>query len=71
MANSEFDRETLLDISVNIVPLVIILFFAGLLVAAPFPSNLFVEAIALGLHVVPFVLLALLTYIAAQYLGGE
>lgn len=69
MADSVFDRETLLDISVNIVPLVIILFFVGLfLVTSPWPPDLLIEAVTIGLHVIPFVLLALLTYIAAHYL---
>jgi hypothetical protein len=69
MADSVFDRETMLDISVNIIPLVILLFFiVYLLVWSPYPSNWFIEAIALGLHIIPLVLLALLTYIAAHYL---
>lgn len=66
MADSVFDRETLLDISVNIVPMLIILFFTALLVfASPFAPNPFYDVIALGLHVVPFVLLGLLTYVSA------
>ena len=32
MSDTTFDRETLLDLSVNIVPLAIILFFAVLIV---------------------------------------
>lgn len=66
-----FDRETWLDISVNIVPLVIILFFAVLLlVSSPYPQNWFIEGVALGLHVIPFVLLALLTYLSARVIEG-
>lgn len=66
MAHSVFNRDTLLDISVNIVPLVIIAFFVGvLLLLPPWEPSLFVMVIALGLHVVPFVLLALLTYVSA------
>ncbi|PSQ45035.1 cox cluster protein [Halobacteriales archaeon SW_6_65_15] len=69
MANSVFDRETLLDISVNLIPLGMILFFVVLLVTgSTYEPNLFIETIALGLHVVPFVSLAILTYIAAHYL---
>lgn len=69
MADSVFDRETLLDISVNIIPLVIILFFVVVfLVTAPWPSDFFVEAITLALHVIPFFFLAVLTYVAAHYL---
>jgi hypothetical protein len=32
MSDTTFDRETLLDLSVNVVPLAIILFFAALIV---------------------------------------
>ncbi|WP_115864660.1 DUF6684 family protein [Halorussus litoreus] len=66
MADSLFDRETLLDISVNIIPMVIILFFTlFLLFFSPFPDYPFAQVVAIGLHVVPFVLLGLLTYVAA------
>jgi len=66
MADSVFDRETLLDISVNIIPMVILLFFTlFLLLLSPFPDDPFAQVIAIGLHVVPFVLLGLLTYVAA------
>ena len=69
MANSAFDRETLLDISVNLIPLGMILFFVVLLITgSTYEPDLFIEVIALGLHVVPFVSLAILTYVAAQYL---
>jgi hypothetical protein len=69
MANSVFDRETLLDISVNLIPLGMILFFVVLLITgSTYEPDLFIEVIALGLHVVPFVSLAILTYVAAQYL---
>lgn len=66
MADSVFDRETLLDVSVNVVPMVIILFFAAfLLLFSPFPDDPFAQVVAIGLHVVPFVLLGLLTYVSA------
>ncbi|WP_238398262.1 DUF6684 family protein [Halorussus salinus] len=69
MSHPVFNRETLLDISVNIIPLVILLFFTVfLLVFSPWPQNTFLDLIALGLHIIPFVLLALLTYIAAYYI---
>ncbi|UPW01927.1 cox cluster protein [Halorussus gelatinilyticus] len=69
MPHPVFNRETLLDISVNIIPLVILLFFTVfLLLFSPWPENLFLQAIALGLHLIPFVLLAILTYIAAYYI---
>ncbi|UPV75844.1 cox cluster protein [Halorussus limi] len=69
MPHPVFNRETLLDISVNIIPLFILLFFTVfLLFFSPWPDNLFLQTIALGLHVIPFVLLALLTYFAAYYI---
>ncbi|MFC7081784.1 DUF6684 family protein [Halorussus caseinilyticus] len=69
MPHPVFNRETLLDISVNIVPLFILAFFiAVLLLTSPWPSSLFVTAIALGLHLVPLILLAVLTYVAAYYI---
>ena len=69
MSHPVFNRETLLDISVNIIPLVILLFFTVfLLLFSPWPQNTFLEVIALGLHIVPFVVLAILTYVAAYYI---
>lgn len=69
MANSVFDRETLLDISVNLIPLGMILFFVFMLLfGSHWEPDLFIDVIALGLHVVPFVSLAILTYIAARYI---
>lgn len=60
-------RETLLDSTVNVIPMIIILFFAlYLLVTSPWVSDPFVMVVALGLHVVPFVLLGLLTWVAAN-----
>ena len=69
MADSVFDRETLLDISVNIIPLFIIGFFLILLLlSSTYPTNLLVEIAAVMLHVIPFVGLVLLTYVAAHYI---
>lgn len=69
MADSVFDRETVLDISVNIIPLFIIAFFlVMLLLGSTYPSNTLVEIVAVMLHVIPFVGLVLLTYVAAHYI---
>ncbi|NHN60826.1 MULTISPECIES: DUF6684 family protein [Halorussus] len=70
MAHPVFNRETLLDISVNIIPLFILAFFILMfLLASPWPSSsLFISVIVLGLHVIPLVLLAILTYVAATYI---
>jgi len=71
MADSVFDTETLLDISVNMIPMVIIGFFTlFLLFLSPFPDDRFAQVVAIGLHVVPFVLLGILTYVAAKVIEG-
>lgn len=60
-----FERETLLDVTVNVIPLAIILFFIVLFLAyTPWEQNLFVQTVSLGLLVIPLVLLALLTYVS-------
>jgi len=67
MATNVFDRETLLDLTVNVIPLFIILFFLAVFVLVqPFPPDLFSFVIMIGLHVVPFVSLALLTYYSGK-----
>ena len=69
MSESErtFDRETLLDLTVNVIPLGIILFFVVVfLLIRPWEWNPFVTAISMGLLVVPFVALALLTYLSGR-----
>lgn len=60
-------RETLLDITVNAIPMVIILFFIGyLLLTSPWVGDPFVTVVAIALHVIPLVLLGLLTYVSAR-----
>lgn len=68
-----FDRETVLDLTVNMIPLGIILFFTGLFVFAnPFAGlDRLGFLIMLGLHVMPFVGLALLTYVSGKAIGGD
>ncbi|WP_137283204.1 DUF6684 family protein [Halorussus salinisoli] len=67
MATPIFDRETWLDISVNIIPLCIIGFFVALfVVASPWAIEGLTSAVGFGLLIVPFVLLAYLTYFAAR-----
>lgn len=62
------DRETLLDLVVNVVPLGIILLFAvvGLVVAPLGYADLLTELVELGLLAVPFVVLAVVSYIAGR-----
>lgn len=72
MAARIFDKETLLDLSVNIIPLVIILFF---IVTLPLFNvwgwEPMVSIVTIGLHVVPFVALAVLTYVAGKVIVSD
>ena len=62
-----FDRETLLDLTVNVIPLGIILFFIVLFIAfRPFGVDLVATVISMGLLVIPFAALAILTYFAGK-----
>lgn len=70
MAYRVFEKETLLDISVNIIPIVILIVFTGMvLFTDPWGFEITTEVIALGLHLIPIVSLALITYISARYIG--
>ena len=72
MANKIFDRDTLLDLTVNVVPLFIIAFFVvAFAVIAPFGIDPLASAIQFGLLAVPFVLLAILTYFAGRAVAGS
>jgi hypothetical protein len=67
METRAFDRETLLDLTVNAIPLFMIGFFLLLFVLVrPFPRDFFSFVIMVGLHVVPFVSLIILTYFSAR-----
>ena len=67
MATPVFDKETWLDISVNIVPLAIIGFFIALFVgASPWTIEGLTSTVGFALLVVPFLGLAYLTYFAAR-----
>jgi hypothetical protein len=73
MANETeiFDRETLLDLVVNIIPLFIIFFFiVAFLLFNPFGVEALPSGIQFGLLVAPFVLLAILTYISGKAIAG-
>ncbi|NHN58228.1 MULTISPECIES: DUF6684 family protein [Halorussus] len=67
MATPVFDKETWLDISVNIIPLCIIGFFVALFAgASPWAIEGLTSTVGFALLVVPFLLLAYLTYFAAK-----
>lgn len=71
MANKIFDRDTLLDLTVNVVPLFIIAFFVvGFAVFPAFGTELLPTAVQFGLLVVPFVFLAILTYLSGKAIAG-
>lgn len=73
MTASIFDKDTILDITVNLVPLAILaLFFLAFLVVNPWGMDFSLEAV-LQLILVGwmFVALAILTYMAAVRIEGE
>jgi len=67
MAPDVFDRETMLDLSVNVIPLFIILFFVVVFVVVnPFGYSLVPTTIQMALLIVPFIALAVLTYYSGK-----
>lgn len=67
MAPDVFDRETMLDLSVNVIPLFIILFFVVVFVVVnPFGFSLVPTTIQMALLIVPFIALAVLTYYSGK-----
>lgn len=67
-----FDRETLLDLVVNGVPLFIMLFFiVAFAVVNPFGFDPLASGIQFALIVFPFVGLAVLTYFSAKAIAGD
>lgn len=72
MSERTFDRETLLDLTVNIVPLGIIVFFILVfLLVSPWELDPFVTAISMGLLVVPFAVLALVTFVSGRAVARD
>jgi len=67
MASKIWTTDTLLDISVNVVPLIVIVAFLVLFLgAAHWGMNLtLIPILQMGLLIVPAILLAYLTYAAA------
>jgi hypothetical protein len=67
MADEIFDRETLLDLTVNAIPLGILLFFIVLfLVLSPFKSAPAIVVVQFAIMVTVFAALAALTYYAGK-----
>ena len=72
MASKTFDKETMLDLTVNMVPLVIILFFVvGFTVFNPFGFESLTSGLQYGIMVASFVLLAVLTYLSGKAIAGS
>jgi hypothetical protein len=71
MALFGFEKETLLDLTVNVIPLGIILFFIGAFaVVNPFGLDPVFSGLQFSLMVSMFLLLAVLTYYAGRAIEG-
>jgi hypothetical protein len=72
MAAKIFDKETILDLTVNIIPLGIIAFFVVVFaVFDPFGFDFLASSIMYGLLIVPFIALAILTYVSGKAIAGD
>ena len=73
MNSSVFDKDTILDLTVNIVPLVILGFFIVLyLILNPWGfDDILVSVISHGLMIFTFLNLLLLTYVAALFIERD
>jgi hypothetical protein len=72
METKIFDRETILDLIVNFIPLGIILFFiAAFLVYAPWGFDPMTSGLMLAIMVSMFVALSVLTYFSATAIAGD
>ncbi|MEF8778659.1 MAG: DUF6684 family protein, partial [Natronomonas sp.] len=67
MSDRIFDRDTLLDLTVNAIPLAILLFFVLLFaVVTPFPGDAVAVVVRLGIVIVTGFALAVLTYYSGK-----
>jgi hypothetical protein len=67
-----FDRDTLLDLIVNAVPLFIMLFFMiAFLVTTPFGFDPLANLMQFVLVAWTFIFLAVLTYLSAKAIAGD
>ena len=69
MSERTFDRETLLDLTVNVIPLGMLLFFIVLFAVTTVGTNAIARAISQALLVVPFVVLAGTTYLTGRIIA--
>ena len=71
MSERTFDRETLLDVSVNVVPLGIILFFVvTYVVVGDYPSDPLVLVVQMSIMGLTAVGLLVLTYYSGKAIAG-
>jgi membrane protein implicated in regulation of membrane protease activity len=71
MALFGFEKETLLDLTVNVIPLGILLFFIGAFaVVNPFGFDAVFSGLQFSLMVTMFLLLTVLTYYAGKAVEG-
>ena len=67
MLPSTFDRETILDLTVNMIPLGILLFFiVAFGLVNPFGWDNVISSLQFGILIAAFVLLAILTYYSGK-----
>lgn len=77
MVEQPFDRETLLDITVNVVPFVILVtFFLLFLIVDPWgfrlaPGNRLPALVVYGHMTFTMVMLALITYVGAKFISRD
>ena len=71
MSSRTFDRETLLDLIVNAIPLAMMAFFVGVFVLYnPFGTDIANQAIQLSIVVITFGALVVLTYFSARAISN-
>lgn len=71
MTSRTFDRETILDLTVNMIPLGIMLFFIGVFVVLnPFGSDPVATALQMSIMVVMVVALTALTYYSGRAISN-
>ena len=71
MSDRIFDRETLLDLTVNVIPLGILLFFVGAYAfIGSFPDDPVIVLIQMSIIVLTGVALSVLTYFSGKAISG-
>jgi hypothetical protein len=72
MSNRTFDRETLLDLSVNVIPLAILAFFVIVYgVMGNYPNDPLVLFVQMSIIIVTGIALTLLTYFSGKAIAGS